>query len=321
MHHACMDKASSTCIVCPSKSGPLLLTDDGTSFIHVLCASQIPELYINDLNRVCNIKGIDKARYKLVCEVCNVSGTHPCIQCRKASCAVAFHPSCAKAKGFKEDHDEKKDGSVVSVVYCSKHSNSDTAVSGSGSGKGGDAKAKVVKSKGKNSGAGKEKEKEKASSETTDDKNVVVKKRGRPVGSTNKEKGEGKKREAPNKENSNKVNKLNGKGGSDKKEGGGKREGEEGAGALGAPSVILSCLPGDEAITKTSQGDGKDGLSLAAPLTPSDPLAAYDRVYTEKEFWDLYVSSYFDEGQGEGNVLQSFMAQASSGNIYIHRLD
>lgn len=94
------------CILCPSDNPyeELLPTDNGNK-AHRRCALYTPETYIaeeGELERVCDVDRIDKARLELKCNFCrNKRGA--VFQCSQKKCTRAYHATCAAQAGVQVD--------------------------------------------------------------------------------------------------------------------------------------------------------------------------------------------------------------------------
>ncbi|KAJ0241475.1 PHD finger family protein [Hirschfeldia incana] len=119
------------CLLCPKKGGilkPVLSkTENGgpPEFVHLFCSLWMPEVYIEDLNKmepILNVPGIKETRRKLLCNLCKVkSGT--CIRCCNALCRTSFHPICAREAGNRLEFWGKHGCDTVELrAFCSKHS-------------------------------------------------------------------------------------------------------------------------------------------------------------------------------------------------------
>jgi hypothetical protein len=110
--------------MCPftNADGAMLPIEGNTDcFVHVLCAIQIPELYIKD-GSVCNVKNIDPRRYKGECMLCQQDPyITPLIRCSARSCPSYFHPMCARRASFQLKHKKNKQDTLEPKVYCNNH--------------------------------------------------------------------------------------------------------------------------------------------------------------------------------------------------------
>ncbi|KAI9697721.1 MAG: hypothetical protein M1820_007708 [Bogoriella megaspora] len=94
------------CILCPNNArfDEILPTDNGKK-AHRLCGLLTPETWVADINgkaTICNVGGIDKARYDLKCLFCR-SRRGACFQCGTKKCTRAYHATCAQAAGVDLD--------------------------------------------------------------------------------------------------------------------------------------------------------------------------------------------------------------------------
>ncbi len=87
------------CALCPESFGAFKQTAAGV-WVHVLCVLWVPGCVVDNLGTMepCHITDIDPKRWKLKCCICGRSGKDvgACIQCRKSSCSLAYHVSCAR---------------------------------------------------------------------------------------------------------------------------------------------------------------------------------------------------------------------------------
>ena len=95
------------CILCPTDAAyeDLLLTDTG-KYAHRICASYIPETYLDDetgTDVACNVAAIAKARLDLKCSFCR-SKKGACFQCSSKKCIRAYHATCAAAAGVQVEY-------------------------------------------------------------------------------------------------------------------------------------------------------------------------------------------------------------------------
>ena len=98
--------AAEPCLLCPNDVVfDELLPTDNDKKAHRLCALYTPETFLTEENgkeKVCNIRGIDKARLELKCNFCR-SKRGACFQCAQRKCTRAFHATCAVAAGVQID--------------------------------------------------------------------------------------------------------------------------------------------------------------------------------------------------------------------------
>lgn len=95
------------CILCPNNAPheDLLSTDNG-KYAHRICASYMPETYLDDetgQDVACNVAEIDKARLELKCSFCR-SKKGACFQCSSKKCTRAYHATCAAAAGVQVEY-------------------------------------------------------------------------------------------------------------------------------------------------------------------------------------------------------------------------
>ncbi|KAI0079413.1 hypothetical protein K474DRAFT_1705699 [Panus rudis PR-1116 ss-1] len=112
-----------SCVLCPSEGGAFKQTVNG-EWVHLLCAIWVPETAVaNDvfMEPVTGIDKIPKQRWRLRCSVCDVRHG-ACIQCNKASCAVAFHATCArKEKLLMPMKSSQGSEAPTLAAFCEKH--------------------------------------------------------------------------------------------------------------------------------------------------------------------------------------------------------
>ncbi|CAN6853112.1 unnamed protein product [Brassica oleracea] len=119
------------CSLCPKKGGvlkPVLSkTENGgpPEFAHLYCSLWMPEVYIEDLNKmepILNLPGIKETRRKLLCNLCKVK-SGACTRCCYATCRASFHPICAREAGNRLEIWGKHGCDTVELrAFCSKHS-------------------------------------------------------------------------------------------------------------------------------------------------------------------------------------------------------
>ncbi|XP_009106420.1 uncharacterized protein LOC103832208 isoform X1 [Brassica rapa] len=119
------------CLLCPKKGGVLKpvvsKTENGgpPEFAHLFCSLWMPEVYIEDLNKmepILNLPGIKETRRKLLCNLCKVK-SGACIRCCNATCRTSFHPICAREAGNRLEIWGKHGCDTVELrAFCSKHS-------------------------------------------------------------------------------------------------------------------------------------------------------------------------------------------------------
>lgn len=119
------------CKLCPSKDGALKPTKDGF-WAHVVCALFIPEVTFEDVNTMEPIK-LDEIlpdRFNQTCYICDekkrerkVSGYGACMtcSCKKGSCNLRFHVTCAQNIGLLCEELGNHRRNVQYVGYCKQH--------------------------------------------------------------------------------------------------------------------------------------------------------------------------------------------------------
>jgi hypothetical protein len=132
------------CAVCPRTDGAMHAVAKTASaglsspFVHAICVQLIPALYYVDnsppsvpltaksvkasteIGCVAGFNLIPKGLQKLVCVLCGVKNGTTCAQCRVNSCAVAFHPSCARQAGWDVSVFETN-GAATWKGFCHRH--------------------------------------------------------------------------------------------------------------------------------------------------------------------------------------------------------
>ncbi|XP_056850053.1 uncharacterized protein LOC108842567 isoform X2 [Raphanus sativus] len=130
LENGCSD-SERPCSLCPKKGGvlkPVLSkTENGgpPEFAHLYCSLWMPEVYIEDLNKmepILNLPGIKETRRKLLCNLCKVK-SGACVRCCYATCRASFHPICAREAGNRLEIWGKHGCDTVELrAFCSKHS-------------------------------------------------------------------------------------------------------------------------------------------------------------------------------------------------------
>ncbi|XP_047179228.1 uncharacterized protein LOC124846061 isoform X1 [Vigna umbellata] len=126
-----VDESVNPCVLCPKKGGalkPVYSSVKGAgsaSFVHLFCSLWMPEVYIDDLEKmepVMNVGEVKETRKKLVCSVCK-SKCGACVRCSHGSCRTSFHPSCARdARHRMEVWAKYGNDNVELRAFCLKHS-------------------------------------------------------------------------------------------------------------------------------------------------------------------------------------------------------
>ncbi|CAI6005865.1 unnamed protein product [Closterium sp. NIES-65] len=127
--------AKPLCCLCPVQGGAMKRTVHGL-WAHLACSLWIPETSFVNIKRMEPVTGFDdipKARWQLRCCVCRIPHG-ACIQCAAGQCYTAFHPLCAKLKGYpmltldmSEESMERSRlhgtvvGSVAMICFCPRH--------------------------------------------------------------------------------------------------------------------------------------------------------------------------------------------------------
>ncbi|XP_023215571.1 protein Jade-1-like isoform X1 [Centruroides sculpturatus] len=115
-----------SCILCPNRGGAMKSTRSGQKWTHVSCALWIPEVAIENVDKmepITKIAEIPASRWSLVCSLCREK-IGACIQCSVKTCKTAYHVTCAFEHGLAMkaiiDGEEEEDD-VDLKSYCSKH--------------------------------------------------------------------------------------------------------------------------------------------------------------------------------------------------------
>ena len=67
-------------------------------WVHMCCVLSTPELFLKDpeMDQIRGFHDINRERFHLTCELCQLSGYGVHIQCSTVRCMAAFHPECAR---------------------------------------------------------------------------------------------------------------------------------------------------------------------------------------------------------------------------------
>ena len=85
------DPAKTTCELCSHVGGAYKVTDKG-KWIHALCATWVPEVFVADVPQhpqPYTLQNLDKKRYKLKCALCNTT-KGAAVQCSYGKCVTAL---------------------------------------------------------------------------------------------------------------------------------------------------------------------------------------------------------------------------------------
>ncbi|XP_065881563.1 uncharacterized protein [Euphorbia lathyris] len=124
------DSGKHLCVLCPKQDGALKPVDvesngSNVEFAHLFCSLWMPEVYVEDLNNMEPIMGVQEikeTRRKLVCNVCKVK-CGACVRCSHGTCRAAFHPICAREASHRMEVWGKYGSDKVELrAFCSKHS-------------------------------------------------------------------------------------------------------------------------------------------------------------------------------------------------------
>jgi hypothetical protein len=119
------DPAKTTCELCSHVGGAYKVTDKG-KWIHALCATWVPEVFVADVPQhpqPYTLQNLDKKRYKLKCALCNTT-KGAAVQCSYGKCVTAVHPWCAIKRpedGFKRRVVKNEEGETLWQVFCKNH--------------------------------------------------------------------------------------------------------------------------------------------------------------------------------------------------------
>ena len=119
------DPAKTTCELCSHVGGAYKTTDKG-KWIHALCATWVPEVFIADVPQQpqpYTLHHLDKKRYKLRCALCNTT-KGAAVQCSYGKCVTAVHPWCAIKRpedGFTRRVVKNEEGETLWQVFCKNH--------------------------------------------------------------------------------------------------------------------------------------------------------------------------------------------------------
>lgn len=112
------------CELCKFTGGAYKQADSKGLWVHQLCANWQPEVYVVEKGgqTLINISGLDKARMRLKCSHCHVSGGAS-VQCSYGRCTVAVHPWCClhDPKGFTKRIVKTPDGDTLWEIFCKAH--------------------------------------------------------------------------------------------------------------------------------------------------------------------------------------------------------
>ncbi|KZT21556.1 hypothetical protein NEOLEDRAFT_1164542 [Neolentinus lepideus HHB14362 ss-1] len=112
-----------SCILCPNEGGAFKQTVHG-DWVHLLCAIWVPETrVVNDvfMEPITGVDKIPKQRWKLKCSICDIR-EGACIQCNKATCFLAFHPTCARKEKFLMPMKSTQGTEPATLqCFCEKH--------------------------------------------------------------------------------------------------------------------------------------------------------------------------------------------------------
>ncbi|EPQ56227.1 hypothetical protein GLOTRDRAFT_105199 [Gloeophyllum trabeum ATCC 11539] len=112
-----------SCILCPNEGGAFKQTIHG-EWVHLLCAIWVPETrVVNDvfMEPITGVDKIPKQRWKLRCSICDVR-EGACIQCNKATCFLAFHPTCARKEKLLMPMKSTQGTEPATLqAFCEKH--------------------------------------------------------------------------------------------------------------------------------------------------------------------------------------------------------
>ncbi|KAK7351150.1 hypothetical protein VNO77_10384 [Canavalia gladiata] len=126
-----VDESVNPCVLCPKKGGALKpvnssMEDAGSvRFVHLFCSLWMPEVYVDDVNKmepVMNVGEVKETRRKLVCSVCKIK-CGACVRCSHGTCRTSFHPLCAREARHRMEVWAKYGNDNVELrAFCLKHS-------------------------------------------------------------------------------------------------------------------------------------------------------------------------------------------------------
>ena len=116
-------RTNAPCALCPDTDGAMKPTVDKGVWAHVNCSLWIPEVVFQCAERMepIDIGLISRSRMSLTCFICK-ERVGACIQCCHHSCTKAFHVTCGFKFGLNLCLEESKNGGVIHVAKCDKHS-------------------------------------------------------------------------------------------------------------------------------------------------------------------------------------------------------
>ncbi|XP_062025987.1 uncharacterized protein LOC133742336 [Rosa rugosa] len=130
-HNTGDSNSANPCVLCSKQGGALKpVLKNGNSggspeFAHLFCCQWMPEVYIEDMEKVepiMNVGGIPETRRKLICNICKVKWG-ACVRCSHGACRTSFHPMCAReARQRMEIWAKYGLNNVELKAFCSKHS-------------------------------------------------------------------------------------------------------------------------------------------------------------------------------------------------------
>jgi len=106
------------CELCPNRGGAMKATESGNEWAHVSCALWIPEVHIENIEKmepITNISNVPSTRWNLTCVFCKEK-VGACIKCSVNSCKTAYHVTCAFKRRLEmifTAEDEAIDGEVM----------------------------------------------------------------------------------------------------------------------------------------------------------------------------------------------------------------
>lgn len=118
-----LDPKTLPCMLCSHTGGAYKRTQGKNEWVHAMCASWIPEIFVEDPDNlhVFNVSNMDKKRFKLKCSCCPAKGA--CVQCCYGRCAVAAHPSCVlnPKTGWTRRIIKDENDDMVWETFCKTH--------------------------------------------------------------------------------------------------------------------------------------------------------------------------------------------------------
>jgi hypothetical protein len=127
-----LNPSTLTCQLCSYVGGAYKQLDEDGKWVHSLCSTMIPDLYVKFIDGInCRVvsKKLNEKRFRLKCSLCDNKGA--CVQCNYGRCMTAAHPWCVlhTPGGFVRESRIHKNGSVVWKIFCKAHSSASVSSS------------------------------------------------------------------------------------------------------------------------------------------------------------------------------------------------